>query len=285
MVKVFQALSEGTSILKKAGSSSPRLDAEIILSFVLDWERLKVMTESETVLSEAEYESFLKWIGNRSKGMPIAYITGHKEFMGLDFVVKNGVLIPRGDTEIIVENVIRECENIDGQISVVDVGCGSGAIGISIAHYVKGAFVTMIDISGIAFEISNHNAELNNVKKRVKVIKGNLLEPVLGERFDFVVSNPPYIETDVIESLQKDVRDFEPHTALDGGIDGLKYYREITKLASACVKEGGMLIYEIGFGQGKAVSGIMDEGGFSDIRVIKDLAGLDRCVIGKRCAD
>jgi release factor glutamine methyltransferase len=282
LVKVFQALASGSSILKKAGSSSPRLDAELILGFVLNWDRIKIMTEGESELSGAEYESFLRYIEDRAKGMPIAYITGHKEFMGLDFYIEPGVLIPRADTEVIAETVIRECKSIDGQVSIADVGCGSGAIGISIAHYVKYAFVTMMDISDSAVEISNKNADLNHVKERVKIIKGNLMEPVAKEEFDFVVSNPPYIRTDVIQSLQRDVRDFEPHIALDGGRDGLKYYRQITMSASNCIKAGGMLVYEIGFDQGKAVADIMLRAGFSNINVLKDLAGMDRCIIGKK---
>lgn len=282
MVTIFQALSESTAFLKKSGSDSPRLDGEIILAHVLGCSRLHVMTQGDRVLSEGEYDRFSKCIKIRAQGMPVAYITGRKEFMGLDFIVKPGILIPRADTEVVVENAIKACDGMGGRINIADVGCGSGAIGVSIAHYIGNAFVTMIDISDCAVDISSQNAALNHVEDRVRVIKGDLLLPVMGEKFHVVVSNPPYIETGVIASLQRDVKDYEPRIALDGGHDGLEYYRKITRQAGDCIEKGGMLVYEIGSGQAKGVMSILSEHGFEGIRVNQDLSGLDRCVSGRK---
>lgn len=282
MVTIFQALSESTALLKKNGSESPRLDGEVILAHVLGCSRLHVMTEGDRVLSDGEYERFSKCISIRAQGMPVAYIIGRKEFMGLDFMVKPGILIPRADTEVVVENVIKACDGMGSLINIADVGCGSGAIGVSIAHYVRNAFVTMIDISDCAVDISRQNAALNHVEDRVRVIKGDLLYPVMGEKFHVVVSNPPYIETGVVASLKRDVRDYEPHMALDGGPDGLEYYRKITEQAADCIVKGGMLVYEIGSDQAKCVTDILSDHGFEDISVNKDLSGLDRCVSGRK---
>lgn len=282
MVTVFSALYESTLLLKEKHMDTPRLDSEVILAHVLKCSRLKVMTEGQRALSLSEYEHYKQLINCRAQGMPVAYITGHKEFMGLQFHVCPGVLIPRGDTEIVCETVINECLKANKTIKAADVGCGSGAIGISIAYYSPNAEVTLIDISDTAFEIAQKNSAENQVNKRVRVLKGNLLEPCIGESFDVIVSNPPYIESDAIPSLSRDVRDYEPLLALDGGEDGLDYYRRITSQAAGCIAKGGLLVYEIGCCQAEDVKSIMNAEGFNEITVYKDLAGLDRCVAGKR---
>lgn len=282
MVTIFSALAEGTGILKENNIENPRLDAEVILSFTLDLSRLSLVTQRDKTVDEGQYNRYMELINNRIMGMPVSYLTGRKEFMGLDFIVTPGVLIPRGDTEIAVEVLLGECSELEGRISIADVGCGSGAIGISAAKYAHNAFVTLIDISEKALEVSYINASKNGAQDRVRIIKGDLLSPVLKDEFDIVVSNPPYIETGVIPSLQREVKDYEPITALDGGEDGLDFYRRITVQAAECLKPGGTLIYEIGYNQAQSVRDILSQNNFKDIEVLKDLSGLDRCVKGRK---
>lgn len=282
MVTIFSALAEGTARLKSNKIDTPRLDAEVILSCILGLPRLTVMTEGGRGLTDSAYNKFISSIKDRADGMPVAYIVGHKEFMGLDFNVRQGVLIPRGDTEIVAERVICECRNYEGNVYIADVGCGSGAIGISAAKNALNADVTLIDISDAALEVALENIALNNVKDRVRAVKGDLLLPVQNKSFDIVASNPPYIETEVIKTLQRDVREYEPLLALDGGSDGLDFYNRLTPQAALSLNTPGMLIYEIGYNQAKAVGEILIRNGFKDVMVYKDLSGLDRCITGKK---
>lgn len=285
MVTLSRGLSEGVSILKNNGIESSRLDAELIMGKVLKIDRLKVMTCGSMEIDDEKYLEYLRLIDLRKNGMPTAYILGVKEFMGLQFIVAPGVLIPRGDTEVSVEQVIEECRKYSRSVEIADVGCGSGAIGVSAAAYAKNAAVTMIDIDDNAIRIASQNILLNKVKDRVSVLKGNLLDPVKDRKFYIIVSNPPYIRSDVIPSLQKEVRDFEPRIALDGGEDGLTFYRRLTPMAFKCLHGGGKLIYEIGYDQAEDVKTIMEDAGFFDIAVFKDLAGLNRCIVGKKVLD
>lgn len=281
MVTISSALAEGTEFLKTNIIDTPRLDCEVLLSHILNCPRLKLLTERNSLLNQEQYERFKNLLNLRAEGQPAAYLTGKKEFMGIEFVVTPGVLIPRGDTEIAAEKVIEECRKKEGTVSIVDIGCGSGAIGISTAKYVKDAFVTLIDISREALETASENARLQDVEDRVRVLEGDLLDPVAHEKFDIIVSNPPYIETGIIPGLQREVRDFEPLLALDGGVDGLDFYKAITSQASKSLKPGGVLIYEIGYNQAQPVSDILEKEGFKSIEVFRDLAGHDRCVMAR----
>lgn len=280
MVTISQALYEGAAILKKNGIESPRLDAEVIMAHVTGMSRLKIITEGTMELISRLNEDYKKLINLRSLGMPAAYIIGVKEFMGIDFKVGPGVLIPRGDTEICTQRAIEECSKQDRQVKVADVCCGSGAIGISIAKLSGNAFATLLDISDEAIESARENIILNGVEARTKLSKSDLLSSVSCDKFDIIVSNPPYIRSQIIESLQREVKDYEPHLALDGGDDGLLFYRRLTPQAAGCLKAGGTLIYEIGYDQANDVGDIMMRHGFKNIEIIKDLAGLDRCVVG-----
>ena len=280
MVDIHSALSLATCSLKKNNIDTPRLDAEVILSNVLKRDRVYLIAHSDYILSEKEYKIFKDGIGKRIDGMPVAYIVGSKEFMSLNFETPIGVLIPRPDTEILVENAISDCKKYDGNINIADVCCGSGAIGISIAKYIKNSYLTLIDISPTAYQTSIKNAKLNNVEDRVKVFLGDILYPVLDQKFDMIVSNPPYIETKIIDSLQREVKDYEPSIALDGGEDGLDFYSKITKQAAVCLKDGGKLYFETGYNQAENVTRIMAESNFKYIKVYKDLGGNNRCIAG-----
>ncbi|HBM79778.1 MAG TPA: peptide chain release factor N(5)-glutamine methyltransferase [Clostridiaceae bacterium] len=280
MVSIFTALKEGTSFLRNRNIDTPRLDAEVIMAHILNCSRLHLITDGERALSDDEYAKFLDHIGKRAHGMPVAYITGYKEFMGLKFSTGKGVLIPRCDTEIVAECAIDICKRIEGPIYVCDVCCGSGAIGISIAKYVERAFVTMIDVSKAAADAARENAALNGVGDRAYVIQGDLLSPVAGRKFDIIVSNPPYIKLADIKFLPVDVKDYEPLLALNGGADGLEFYRRLCSVSLECLKADGNIIFEIGYNQNKDVKDIMEKNGFSDIEIYRDLAGRYRCIKG-----
>jgi len=212
------------------------------------------------------------------KNEPVEYIIGHKEFMSLDFRVNPSTLIPRADTEILVENIIK----IYGAspVNIFEIGTGSGCIAISLAKYLPDAKIIACDISEEALKTARENAILNAVESKIKFIKQDILAGFPDLEFipDCIVSNPPYIESDIVLTLENKVKDFEPLSALDGGEDGLIFYKKI--IESAILKENGVLAFEIGFNQGESVSELMQEK-FNDIRIIKDLAGNDRVVLGK----
>lgn len=261
-------------------SSTPRLDVETLLQKVLNVDRLYILLNLERVLSEDEEKLFNKFINERLNNRPIAYIVGNREFMGLDFYVKEGVLIPRPDTEILVEEVIELAKN-KGNIKILDIGTGSGAITVSLAKYLDNANITSVDISEIALEIGKINAVNNNVDSKINFVKSDLFTNIdKNMKFDIIVSNPPYIKREVIETLDKQVKDFEPYNALEGGIDGLDFYRAITMQAKDYLKKDGILAYEVGHDQSEDVSKLMDKYGYTNIYIRKDLQQIDRVVIG-----
>ncbi len=261
-------------------SSTPRLDVETLLQKVLGVDRLYILLNLDRVLSNDEEQLFNKFIEERLNNRPIAYIVGNREFMGLDFYVQEGVLIPRPDTEILVEEVIELAKD-KGKVNILDIGTGSGAITVSLAKYLENAKVTSVDISDIALEIGKRNAMENNVADRIDFIKSDLFSALdKNLKFDIIVSNPPYIKREVIETLDKQVKDFEPYNALEGGIDGLDFYRAITTQAKDFLKEGGILAYEVGHDQSEDISKLMEMDGYTNIYTRKDLQQIDRVVIG-----
>ena len=261
-------------------SPTPRLDVETLLQKALGVDRLYILLNLDKDLSEDEEKTFNKFIEERLNNRPIAYIVGNREFMGLDFYVQEGVLIPRPDTEVLVEEVIEIAKD-KGQIEILDIGTGSGAITVSLAKYLENAKLTSVDISEIALEIGKKNAISNNVEDRINFVKSDLFSSLnKNQKFDIIVSNPPYIKREVIDTLDKQVKDFEPYNALEGGIDGLDFYRAITTQAKDYLKEGGVLAYEVGHDQSEDVSKLMEMDGYTNIYTRKDLQQIDRVVIG-----
>lgn len=259
-----------------------RLDAEILLCHILGCERIDLTLNRDKILDESSLCVFNEYINRRLNCEPISYITGKKEFMSLDFFVEKGVLIPRPDTEILVEEIIKTYNGKSAKI--LDLCTGSGAIAVSLAHYLKDSMITAVDKFDVCINIAKKNAQNNGVSDRVSVIKEDVLElsDIEGD-FDCIVSNPPYIEKDTLPTLPSDVKDFEPSYALDGGNDGLIFYRKITEFAKRKLSSDGILAYEIGFNQGQTVPEIIRKtGSFKDIKIIKDLSGLDRVVIAKK---
>ncbi|MDY3375357.1 MAG: peptide chain release factor N(5)-glutamine methyltransferase [Terrisporobacter othiniensis] len=261
-------------------SPTPRLDVETLLQKVLDVDRLYILLNLDKSLSDDEEKLFNKFIEERLSNRPIAYIVENREFMGLDFYVKEGVLIPRPDTEVLVEEVIELCKD-KGPINILDIGTGSGAITVSLAKYLVNAKITSVDISDIALEVGEKNAQSNDVDDRITFIKSDLFTNIDKDmKFDIIVSNPPYIKKEVIETLDKQVKDFEPYNALEGGIDGLDFYRAITTQGKNYLNKGGILAYEVGHDQSEDVSKLMEKDGYTNIYTRKDLQQIDRVVIG-----
>lgn len=263
-------------------SDTPRLDVELLLEKALGGvDRLYIHLNINKELTKEQEETFLQLMKDRLNGRPIAYIVGNREFMGLDFFVKEGVLIPRPDTEPLVEEVIELCKEKE-DVSILDIGTGSGAITVSLAKYIQKSKVTSFDISEIALEIGKKNAITNEVDSRIDFIKSDLFTSIKGKdiRFDVIVSNPPYIPKKDIETLHTQVKDYEPYNALEGGEDGLDFYRNITEQSLDYISKGGILAYEVGHDQAEDVSEIMKKNGYTNIYTKKDLQGIDRVVIG-----
>ncbi len=260
-------------------------DSILVLCKLLDVDKSYVYTYGERQVSKEVEDEFLQLMRKRAEGYPIQYILGEREFMGLDFYLEEGVLVPRPDTETLVEYIIeyvkRRYEN--KTIKLLDIGVGSGAISLSIAHYCKDVFVYGIDISDIALKVAKINKQRLNLSN-VNFYKGDLFKALEGLNlegaFEIIASNPPYISKEEIETLDMTVKDFEPRLALDGGEDGLDFYRKITPESKKFLKNNGLLIYEIGYNQGEDVVDILISEGFKEVSVLKDLQGLDRVVFG-----
>lgn len=266
-MKIEEAKRIGKEILKK--NNIDEREARLLLAFVLGVSSDELIRISE--ISKEKFEEYQKVLNKRIQGTPFSYIIGEKEFMKLKFKVNENVLIPRPETEMLVEEVLKYSAR-----SVLDVCTGSGCIAVSIACYNKKAKVSALDISEAALEIASENAKINKVN--VEFIHSDLFENV-NEKYDIIVSNPPYIETSTIDTLDIEVQN-EPHIALDGGVDGLEFYRKIIREARDYLNENGVLLLEIGYNQGRSVSDILSENNYKNIRVIKDLSENDRVCVG-----
>ncbi len=262
-------------------SDTPRLDVELLLQKCLgDVDRIYIHMNLNKELTNEQEEKFLSMINDRLNGRPIAYIVEHREFMGLDFYVKEGVLIPRPDTETLVEEIIDLCK--DKEVNILDIGTGSGAITVSLAKYLSNANLTSFDIADIPLEIGKKNAIKNGVEEKVKFVKSDLFSAIKDKdvKFDVIVSNPPYIRKSDMNTLHTQVKDYEPYNALEGGVDGLDFYRNITKHSNLYLNKGGILAYEVGHDQAQDVAMIMKNNGYTNIYTKKDIQGIDRVVIG-----
>ena len=237
-------------------SDTPRLDVELFLQKALGGvDRIYIHLNLNKELTTEQYDEFIKYINDRINGRPVAYIVGNREFMGLDFFVKEGVLIPRPDTETLVEEIIELCKNKSEQINILDIGTGSGSITVSLAKYIENSKVMSFDISDIPLEVGKINAINNEVDNKIEFVKSDVFSAIKDteKQFDVIVSNPPYIPKKDIETLHTQVKDYEPYNALEGGEDGLDFYRQITKESIDYLKQGGILAYEVGHDQAEDV--------------------------------
>ncbi len=251
-------------------SDTGMLDARLIVMKATDNDSVHLVINKNDEVSDKERDYAFLMAEQRKKHMPVAYITGVREFMSLNFKVAEGVLIPRPDTECIAEEAIKRVKC--GRI--LDIGTGSGALAVSLAYYIREAQVTAIDISDAALATACENARLNGVD--IDFVKADIFDFETDDKFDLIISNPPYIESTSIETLMAEVRDFEPRLALDGGCDGLDFYRKITDFAVSHLTPGGLLIYEFGCNQHDAVKKITMDAGFEFVGTIYDLSGIRR---------
>lgn len=279
--RIGELLEIGYKILKEADVDTYKLDAQLLLGMVIAKDKIYLITNRDKTISNKDEKEYLSLIEKRKNKMPIKYILGEVEFMGIDLEVEEGVLIPRGDTEILVEEVLKSI-NEDEKLEICDLCCGSGAIGIALAKLRNNIDVDEIDNYKVPEKITKRNIAKHSLEDRVRFIKSDLLKEAikLNKKYDIIVSNPPYIRADEINNLMDDVKLYEPHTALDGGKDGLIFYREIIKQSEFVLKNKGILAFEIGHDQGEDVKNLMESSGFLDVKLVKDLAGLDRVLIG-----
>ena len=281
-MNIGSLLNLATKMLKSKKIDTARLDSQLILGKVLNKDKIYLMINSNEEVEKEKEEEFLNLINKRMENMPVRYILGEVDFMGLDFYIEEGVLIPRSDTEVLVEEVLKIIGK-DEKLYVCDLCSGSGAIGISLAYYRKNIMVDLIDFYEKPEKISKKNIIKNNLENQVKFIKSDLLKEPIKElkKYDIIVSNPPYIKEDVIETLMDDVKNYEPRSALSGGDSGLIFYERIVEESKKVLKENGILAFEIGYDQGDSVSNIMKSNGCIDIKVVYDVAGLDRVLLGR----
>ena len=276
---VFEVLKSATERLDAKNFDSTRLDAEILLAHVLNCRRLDLYIDADKILPLEMILRFNELINRRLEGIPVAYLTGTREFMGLKFSVDENVLIPRPETEILTEFVGEFLRSIGGGF-FADLGTGSGAICVSILKFVKNSRACAVDVSQKALDVAKFNAQKFHVDDRAEFFCGDLFSPLEGKIFDAIVSNPPYIPTNDLKSLQTEVQT-EPKLALDGGADGLNFYRRIISDAPKFLRDGGLLAVEIGINQASAVKNLFEQKNFADVGILNDLAGIERVIFGR----
>lgn len=279
-MKQIELLKLGKNKLKQSNIQDAHIKSNILLQYVLNQTKQQLVVKSFENVSEQNKQEYLKWIDEVINGMPVQYITHNQQFMGLDFYVDENVLIPQPDTESLVEEAIKVIEQVEAEnIEVLDLCTGSGAIAISIAHYNKKAKIAASDISKQSLEIAKKNA-INN-KVEIEFIESDLFEKIQNRKFNIIVSNPPYIKSQVISTLDKEVQK-EPYIALDGGKDGLVFYKEILKNVSNYLKKEGYILLEIGYDQENEVINLAKENNELKIiteKAIKDFGGNNRVLI------
>ena len=279
-MNIENTLIQGKSILKANNISNPSLDSEILLSESINEDKKYIILNSKKTINNQQLINFTSFIDRRKNGEPIAYLTKKKEFWKYEFYVNKDVLIPRPDTELIIEEVLKIYPK-QSQLQVLDIGTGSGCILLSIIKERPYFYGTGIDISKKSINVSKINAKQLNLTNRVKFFESNVDNFNIG-KYDLVVSNPPYIELLNLKYLEKDVVNFEPKLALNGGLDGLSKIRKVISKAGILIKKNGKFILEIGFNQKNKIKEILKKEGFYVNKVIKDYGNNDRCIISTK---
>ena len=277
-----ECYEQGCRTLQAAGIEEAALDARLLLEAVCGTDRNDLLVHGEQPVAPEAEEKYLNWIRQRAEHIPLQQLTGEQGFMGLTFSVNEHVLIPRQDTEILVEEVLKELHD---RMRILDMCTGSGCILLSLLHYSNDCEGLGVDLSAEALEVAGQNVLKVLTPEKAEhahFLQSDLFEKVEG-KFEIIVSNPPYIASAEVEKLMPEVRDHEPRMALDGTEDGLHFYRRIIKEAGKHLVNSGMLFFEIGYDQGQAVSELMRAGGYREVQVVQDYAGLDRVVLGTYC--
>ena len=279
-MEINLAITQGSKILRDKYIPNSQLDAEILMAQTINRDRKYILLNSNKLINKKDLSNFNKLIEERSLGKPVAYLTNKKFFWNSDFFVTNNTLIPRPDTELIVENVLRLSKQ-KNKVNILDIGVGSGCILLSILKERQNFYGTGIDISKKCLNISKINALNLKVYSRLKLYKSDVDKFNLG-KYDLIVSNPPYIKTYKLKYLEKDIAKFEPKLALNGGLDGLSEIRKVIKKSSELIKKNGKFILEIGFDQKNKVVNLLKNEGFYINNTQKDLAFNDRCIVSTK---
>ena len=289
MPTISQAITEGSRRLHASGIDQERRTAGLLLCHVMGIDRTRLLTRSEEQIDEARYLDYLALVVRRAAGEPAQYLTGHQEFYGLDFIVTPDVLIPRPETEFLIERVMNLVEDSkqDSPL-IVDVGTGSGCIAVTVAKQLPRARLIATDASPAALDIARTNAERHGVRDRIEFLEGDLLAPLakrgLEGAVDVLASNPPYVNEESSELLQREVRDWEPHEALFGGVDGLDFYRRLIAESPHYLKPGGYIVLEIAFSQVDSISEMVKGSAFELVDTTRDLQGIPRTLCLRRAA-
>jgi release factor glutamine methyltransferase len=282
---VGRLLTWTTDFLKSKGADSPRLDAEVLLAHARSCQRIELYTAFEEEPTEAVRTAFRELVGRRAKGTPVAYLVGRREFFSLNFEVTPDVLIPRPETETLVVRAIDLAKSLAGdKLHIADVGTGSGIIAVTMAKRAKNCRVTAIDISPAALEVARRNAEKHGVAERIEFVESDLLAAASSEtKFDMVLSNPPYVATNEMATLAADVRDYEPHLALDGGVNGTQAIERLVPQAAERLQPGGWLLVEVGVSNSALVENIVKANAAFELNeTLSDLGNIPRVVQARR---
>ncbi len=280
-MKIKDIINYGVAMIKN--TESPSLETQMMIAKVIEKDRLYIMLNLEEDIDESKVEIIKTMIDKRKSSYPLQYILGEREFWGMDFKVSEGVLIPRQDTEILIEETLKKLKDNKHKSNLkgFEIGVGSGIISITLLKEIETLTMIGVDINDKAIELTKANALKHEVSDRLCILNSNLFEKINKEnQFDFIISNPPYIETKVIDSLQEDIKQHEPKLALDGGEDGLDFYRAIIEQSKSYISPEGFIAFEIGYNQAEAVKKIFVGNGYPNVTIAKDLAGFDRVVIG-----
>ena len=279
-MNIESALNISNNILKNNFSNSYQLDTELLMSKIFEKDRKFVILNSNTKLSEEKFKQFNNLIKKRSKGEPIAYLLNKKDFWKYEFYVDKGILIPRPDSELIIEQILGLTKH-KKNLRILDIGVGSGCLLLSVLKERKNLYGVGIDISKKCIDISNINASKLEISKRVKFFKSDIDNFRFG-KYDLIISNPPYIKKLDFNNLKKDVINFEPKLALYGGLDGISVIRKVIKKSSELIKKNGKFILEIAYDQKNKVIKLLRDKGFYINKVLKDLANNDRCIVSTK---
>lgn len=282
MLTILEAVNSAAEYLNKKNIKSARLNAELLLAHVLNLKRMQLYLSYDTPLKKNEIDLYRELLLRRSKFEPLQYIIGKVEFYGLELEVNSSVLIPRPETELLVEEIINSYPK-DQEINILEVGCGSGNISIALASNFTNSKIIAIDVSESAVELSNRNAKLNCVAEKISFVKEDIFNDLSENfsNFNIIVSNPPYVSSEDYNRLELELRLYEPQIALTDRSDGLTFYKRISEQSKFLLKQKGKIFFEIGFGQSDAVKKILAQRGFENIKIKKDYSGIDRIISGE----